>query len=307
MEFNQQDKEAWARLVQNDRQAASELIVEYVQPRHITDEYMRLLMPTRSLNVGDQLVKKVRKGIRVHTLMPGTVHMASEITLSERINYNIDGADVKVVYNEWDMERGDIGSMEDIRREMQAKLRDYYFNKVFLALSNIWSASNTPNNYTAVGGELTAASLKNAVKEVTYRVGAPRLIMGAYRALFPVTEFGAFWDTGTTAAGTPHAPIPSALEEIHQTGWLGRFMGVPILSLPQIWDNPDDHNALLPEDKVLVVGDNVGEFITYGDVKTKQWTDMNPTPPEWYMELYQMFGMIVDRAEGIHVLEVTPA
>ena len=67
-------------------------------------------------------------------------------------------------------------------------------------------------------------------------------------------------------------------------------------------DNPDDYNALLPTDKVLVIGEKVGEFITYGDVKEKQWSDMNPTPPQWLLEIYQQFGMIIDNAQGIYVI-----
>lgn len=307
MEITQQVKEAWAELVKNNRQAAAELIVEYVQPNHLSNDYMSLLLRTRRLNVGDMLVKKVRKGIRVHTLVPGAVHLASEITTSERINYVLDGADVKVVYDEWELERGDIGTIDEIRREMNAKLRDFYFNKVFTALSTIWNETNTPNNYTDVGGELTATALEDMVDEINYRGGGAKLIVGTQRALQPITKFGAFWDSGTPTAGTPQVAIPSVLEELRQTGWVGRYYGVPVLKINQIWDNPEDYNTLLPEDKVLVIGEQVGEFITFGDVRTKQWTDPNPTPPLWYLELYQMFGLLVDNSQGIGVLEVTPA
>jgi hypothetical protein len=89
-----------------DREAVAQLIVEYVNPTHITGEMMGLILDTRSLSPGDALVKKVRKGINVRTLVPGTVHLGSEITVSERINYVLDGADVKVSYNEWDIENG---------------------------------------------------------------------------------------------------------------------------------------------------------------------------------------------------------
>ena len=307
MEITQQVKEAWAELVKNNRQAAAELIVEYVQPNHLSNDYMSLLLRTRRLNVGDMLVKKVRKGIRVHTLVPGAVHLASEITTSERINYVLDGADVKVVYDEWELERGDIGTIDEIRREMNAKLRDFYFNKVFTALSTIWNETNTPNNYTDVGGVLTADALEDMIDEINYRGGGAKLIVGTQRALQPITKFGAFWDSGTPTAGTPQVAIPSALEELRQTGWVGRYYGVPVLKINQIWDNPEDYNTLLPEDKVLVIGEQVGEFITFGDVRTKQWTDPNPTPPLWYLELYQMFGLLVDNSQGIGVLEVTPA
>lgn len=183
-------------------------------------------------------------------------------------------ADVKVTYDEWELENGDIGTVASISAEMRNKLADFYFTKVFTALTTVWTAGNTPNNFTSLGTPITATALQNAIHEINYRGGGAKLIVGTRRALEPITLFGAFHDSGTTAAGTPHAPIPSVLEEIHQTGWVGKYFGVPVLGLDQVFDNPEDYNALLPEDKILVIGNRVGEFITYGEVRTKQWNDM---------------------------------
>ena len=92
-----QYKEAIASLLkEGKREALAQLIVEYVQPNHLTSDIANLLLTSRSLNPGDALVKKVRKGIKVNTLVPGRIHLASEITVSDRINYVLDGADVKV-------------------------------------------------------------------------------------------------------------------------------------------------------------------------------------------------------------------
>jgi len=94
-------KEAIAELLKaGDREALAQLIIEYVQPNHLTNDFVSMLLTTRSLNPGDALVKKVRKGIKVRTLVPGSIHLASEITVRDRINYVLDGADVKVTYNE---------------------------------------------------------------------------------------------------------------------------------------------------------------------------------------------------------------
>jgi len=304
--FTKEQKQAWATAVKdpNSRDALAELLVEYIQPNHLTNTFMSLLLDTRALQPGDSLVKKMRKGIRVHTLVPGAVHLASEITVSERMNYILDGASVKVTYNQWELERGDIGTVSEIRNEMRAKLADYYFNKVFTALSSVWQAGNTPNNFTNLGTAITATALEDGIDEINYRGGGAKLVIGTRRALQAITKFGGFWDSGTTAAATPHAPIPGVLEEIRQTGWVGRYYGVPVVGLDQIFDNPEDYNALLPENKVLVVGNRVGEFITYGDVRQKNWEDMNPTPPQFFLELYQQFGMIVDNAQGIYVIQV---
>jgi hypothetical protein len=70
-----------------------------------------------------------------------------------------------------------------------------------------------------------------------------------------------------------------------------------------VYDNPEDYNPLIPTDKVLVIGDKVGEFITYGDVKSKDYQDMRPTPPQQYFEIWQQYSMIIDRADGIYVID----
>jgi hypothetical protein len=292
-------QEAIASLLKdsNQRGALAELLVEYIQPNHIPVDVVGMLMNTRRLNPGDALVKKIRKGLEVRTLIPGSIHLASEITVTERINYVLDGADIKVIYNEWDIENGNIGTVESIRTEMSAKLRDYYLNKVFTALSTVWSAVNTPDNYTAVGGEITAAALINAIDWINYTTGKAKAIVGVRRALTPITGFGSFWNDGVTYAG-----IDSQLEKVVQDGFLGKYYGVPVIALNQVWDNPEDYNTLLPEDKILVLGEDIGEFIIYGDEKYKQYVDPRPTPSNWIMELWQQFGLMIWNARGIYVL-----
>lgn len=291
--------EAFASMMRdpNQRDALAEIIVEFVQPNHLTSQFVSDILGTRRLNPGDSLVKKVRKGIEVRTLVPGAVHLASEITISERMNYILDGADVKVTYNQWELENGEIGSVGEIRREMAAKLNDFYVNKVFTALSTVWSAVNTPDNFTSVGGTVTATALENAIDNINQTTPGAKVIVGSRAAVTPITKFGAFWSDGTNTEMSQ-----TAADEIRARGALGRYYGVPIKAIEQVWDNPEDYNTLIPTDKILVVGENVGEFITYGDVRTKQWSDMNPTPPQWMLELYQQFGMIIDNAMGIHVL-----
>jgi hypothetical protein len=296
---DKQLQEAYASLIkEGKRDAVAQLIVEYVQPQHIATDFIGMLMNSRSLNPGDSLVKKVRKGIHVHTLVPGAIHMANELTVSDRINYVLDGADVKVMFNEWEMESGELGTVDSIRSEMLAKLRDFYMNKVYTALTTVWTAVNTPNNFINVGGHLNATVLKNAIDRINQTTGGVKAVVGNRAALTPVTTFGA----GYTDATSVSQVVPDNIREIMATGWLGKYYGAPLIALQQQYDNPEDYNALLPTDKVLVIGNNVGEFITYGDVKSKQWSDMNPTPPQWMLEIYQQFGLMVDHAEGIYVI-----
>lgn len=294
-------KEAYASLAQdkNQRHALASLIVDYIDPQHITENIVGLMLNTRSLDPGDALVKKVRKGIDVRTLVPGSVHLASEITVSDRVNYMLDGADIKVKANLWELESGELGTVEEIRREMQANLQDYYINRVFTSLGNVWTAANTPNNY-ATGAELTATMLRDAIDWVRYTVGRVRAVVGTRRGLGPITQFGGFHTDGTSTVA-----YSEGIREIYESGWVGSWYGANIVALDQVWDNLEDYNAQIPNNLVLVLGENVGEFITYGEPRWKQWEEMQPTPPDWFIELYQQWGLIVDNAMGIYVLDIT--
>ena len=94
-------REAFASLYKTNKEALAELIVEYFDPNHITVDYIGMLLNTRVLKPGDQLVKKVRKGWTVRTLYPGSIHLASEITSEDRANYHLSGVDIKVHINEY--------------------------------------------------------------------------------------------------------------------------------------------------------------------------------------------------------------
>lgn len=279
-------------------EALAELIVEYVDPMHITTDFVSMLMPTRNMNVGDILIKKVRKGIHVRTLVPGSEHLKDELTVSERANYVLDGADVGVMANYWELQNGEIGTVDSIKTEMTAKLRDYFITKVFTALSSVWTAANTPDNYVAVNGALSNTVLDAAIKQINTTTSGAKAIVGTRAALTPIMKLAAFWNDGTHYEG-----VPSRIEEVMSTGWIGVYTGVPLIVVPQNYDNIEDYNKLIFEDKILVIGENVGEFITYGAPQTKQWDEMRTTPPYWNLEIYQQFGMILDNAKGIYVID----
>ena len=279
-------------------------LIEYIQPNHITVDFIGMLLDTRRLQEGEALVKKLRKGIEVQTLVPGSIHMKSEITVEERMNYILDGADVGVTFNDWDLKNGHIGTVDEIRNEMIMKLRDFHMNKVFTALSTIWTAGNTPTNFTNVGGSVTASALEDAIDNINQTAGGVKAVVGVRSAMTPITKFGAFWnDGGTPDDGGQWSGVDSQLEKVMRDGMLGEYYGSPLVHIEQQRDNPVDYNTLLPTDKILVIGHKVGEFITYGDPVWKPlWADMRPTPIQWFLEFYQRFGMIIDNALGIHVL-----
>lgn len=298
---NKETREAVAALMKKkDYEAMAEMIVEFAQPGHIGTDVIGMLLNTRRLNPGDQLVKKVRKGIRVYTLVPGSIPLKSEITIAERMNYVLDGAVVSVTANQWELDAGEIGTVDEIRNEMAAKLKDYYLNKVFNALTSVWTAVNTPDNYSTVATAITKTVLDAAIDQINQTTPGAKAIVGSRVALTPILGF-AGW---STFSGTNEL-VQSVGEEVFRTGWLGSYLGVPITVVPQVYDYPDTYNKMIPENRILVIGENVGEFITFGDVQTAQYTDPRLIPPQWNMSLYQQFGLLVENAMGLHSIVIT--
>jgi len=70
MERNEKREKAVASIMKSkDREALAELLVEYIQPDHIAVDFVGMLLNSRNLKAGDALVKKLRKGIEVRTLV----------------------------------------------------------------------------------------------------------------------------------------------------------------------------------------------------------------------------------------------
>ena len=304
---NKEYKEALAEAAvmakdNSKREALAEMIIEWVQPGHIINDLVSIFLNTRALKPGDQLVKRTRKGVKVHTLVPGQIPLKHEITVSDRMNYVLDYADVAVHASEWELARGDIGTVEEIRASMMAYLRDYFQAKVISALTSVWTATNTANNYATVATTLTDTVLKAGMDYINQTTSGVRAIVGTREALNPITTFGAFWKTSD--ASPVSWPVNDNINEIMKTGWLGYYYGAPVVALQQSWDYPDTWNKMVNKSEVLIIGNEVGEFITYGDVQTKQYTDPKPTPPDWNLEIYQGFGLIVDNAMGLYRIHI---
>jgi hypothetical protein len=185
------------------------------------------------------------------------------------------------------LESGELGTVASITNEMSAILKDYYAGRVFTSLANVWSAANTPANYVAVAN-LNAATLRTGLDAVRYRRGSVRAVVGTRLALAPITQFANFAND-PTAGNWGNA---DAISEIYKTGWLGQWYGAPIIALDQIWNNPIANATMIPNNYVLILSEDAGEFITYGDVKWKQYDDMRPTPPDWFGNLSSTSALI---------------
>lgn len=312
-------RRALAELARTDRRAFAEVITEYVDPVYLSLDLLGNFMSTREMKFGDILVKRFKGKYNVQQIVPGQITLGQQITVRDKaVSMNLDILSAKAEYNVLELEHGGPQfTPEAVRADVQAALREKLIMRTWNALGNIWKAGNASaltisgssySNFKDAGGPLTASLLDDAIDHVNYWSGSVRAIIGTESALAPLSEFGQYklisgslsdnyvatngQPAGTFQRVSPYGNGPKGVES---------YRGVSnIVRIPQIFNNTEYPPVpLLPTDFVLVVGENVGEFITYGDAQYKEYVDNKPTPPYWNYETWIQFGMMIWNARGI--------
>lgn len=318
------ERKALAELASRDRSAFAEVITEYVDPVYLSLDLMGQFMGTREMKFGDIAVKRFKGKYHVQQIAPGQITLGEQITVRDKAySYNLDILTAKALYNELELRHGGPAfTPEQVRTDVRAALEEKLVMRTWNALANIWTTGNasaltipgaTYSNYINASGPLTATALDNAIDHTNYWSGSVRAIIGTEAALAPLSTFGQYKLIGTTTEnyvtinGQPAGTFNNVSPFGNGVKGVESYRGVSnIIRLKQIFDESEYPPVpLLPSDFVLVIGDNVGEFITYGGPQTKEWTDMEPTPPNWTYETYIQFGMMIWNARGITKIEVT--
>jgi hypothetical protein len=312
-------RKAIAELAKTDRKALAEVITEYVDPVYLSLDLLGNFMSTREMRFGDILVKRFKGKYNVQQIVPGQITLGQQIVVRDKAySMNLDILSAKAEYNTLELEHGGPNfTPEQVRTDVQAALREKLLMRTWNALGNIWSSGNASaltisgsgySNYQNAAGPLTSSLLDAAIDHVNYWSGSVRAIIGTETALAPLSEFGQYklisgslsdnyvtingQGEGTFQNVSPYGTGPKGVES---------YRGVSnIVRIPQIFDTTEYPAVpLLPTDFVLVLGENVGEFITYGDAQTKEYIDNRPTPPYWNYETWIQFGMMIWNARGI--------
>lgn len=308
---------ALAELARTDRAAFAEIITEYIDPVYLSMDLLGNFMSTREMKFGDILVKRFKGKYNVQQIVPGQVTLGQQITVRDKaVSMNLDILAAKAEYNVLELEHGGPNfTPEQVRADVQAALREKLLMRTWNALGNIWATGNSTaltitgsgsSNWINASGPLTATLLDNAIDHVNYWSGSVRAIIGTETALAPLSEFGQYRIIGTNNQYvTQNGTAPGTIESVSPYGSgskaVENYRGVSnIVRIPQIFDKTEyPPIPLLPVNFVLVVGDDVGEFITYGSPQTKEFVDNRPTPPYWNYETWIQFGMMIWNARGI--------
>jgi hypothetical protein len=320
------DRKALAELAKTDRAAFAEIITEYIDPVYLTLDIAGAFMTTREMNFGEILVKRFKGKYNVQQIVPGQITLGQQITIRDKaVSINLDILAAKASYNTLELQHGGPAfTPEAIRTDVQAALKEKILMRTWNALGNIWKTANasaltisgaTYSQFLDAAGPLTSSTLDHAIDHVNFWSGGVKAIIGTETALAPLSTFGQYQmisgsntDNFVTQNGQPALTIRNVSPFGKDYG-VETYRGVSnIIRVPQIFDNTEyPPKPLLPTNFVLVVGDNIGEFITYGGPQTKEYTDMNPTPPYWNYETWVQFGMMIWNARGLVKIAVAPS
>jgi len=319
-----EDRRALAELAKTDRRAFAEVITEYVDPVYLTLDLMGQFMNTREITLGDMYVKSFKGKYHVQQIVPGQITLGEQITVRNKaLSYNLDILSAKAKYNELELAHGGPAYRpETVRSDVRKALDEKLVMRGWNALGNIWTAGNAAaltyggssvSNFIDASGPLTSTALDQAIDHVNYWSEGVRTIIGTEQALAPLSTFGQYklvsgvlGDNYVTLDGRPAGTFQNT-SPYGGTQAVENYRGVSnIVRLKQIFDETQyPKRPLLPTDFVLIIGENIGEFITYGAAQTKEWTDMEPTPPYWNYETYLQFGMMIWNAKGLTKIKVT--
>jgi hypothetical protein len=299
----------------SQRSAYAELIIETIQPNRLSLDVFNAFLPTRQLNVGDSLVKRTSTyGLPVRTFVPGVEHLADQLLPPrEVLTYVLEEIITKVGYSLWEVQRGELYTLDQIRTELQNSLVDEIVRRLDAKIGEIWTESNTPDNYTSVSGALTETALEDMIETILLQAGRVRAIVGTRSALLPIYKFAGVYEqlkmnTSPATNSNPNAfPIPSIMEEWARTGRLTSFRGIPLIELPQVFKRTYDgyDTKLIRDDIVKVIGDNAGEVILYGGVDFWDYTDNRyDFAPNFVISAKRQFGCIVDAPERVGIIQI---
>lgn len=300
----------------NMKSAYADIVMNVVQPNHLSLDLFSAFLPVRQMNPGDRLGKTVRRGrYPVRTMTPGAKHLTDVTDFVEQLTYVFDRLIAGTSRSLWEIQSGEVGTVDQMRSDLRADIFDELVSKVFTLLSTVWNSSATPNNFAdASSTGITSTVLDAMIETVLDRSGQVRSIVGSRRALLPVYTFAQYREFVLNGTNTDAAAFPtSAFDEFSRTNRVSTYKGIPLVELPQVYKNRLPANAagvlksveqrMIPTDKVLVIGDNAGEIALMGGTEYQDYTDPSTQPPNYVLHSWQAYGMLIEDVEAIGVIK----
>ena len=117
------------------RTAYADLVIETIQPNHLSLDLLSAFMPTVQKNPGDQIGKRVRRGrYPIRTMVPGSKHLTDVLSYQEYVTFMFDRLIAGTSHSVWEIESGEVGTVDQFKTELRADLFDELVSKVFSLL-----------------------------------------------------------------------------------------------------------------------------------------------------------------------------
>ena len=101
---------ATAGVAPNQRSAYADLIMTVVEPNHLSLDLFSAFLPTRQVNAGDRIGKRVRRGrYPIRTMVPGAKHLHDVLSFQESQTYMFDRLIAGTSHNLWEIQSGEVG------------------------------------------------------------------------------------------------------------------------------------------------------------------------------------------------------
>jgi hypothetical protein len=290
------------------KSAFAEMIVQLIEPEFLSLDIFNAFMPTRQVNVGDPTIRRLRRGkYAVQSMVPGTQHLVSQpTTVSDFHTFVFDQLIGGVRESLMNVQEGSHITVDMMRTQLQNDIIESLVARVYNLIGSTWDTAKTPSHYVQTSS-ITYTQLDELIENVMYTAGDVKAIVGVRKAIRPMYDFAGFREYSYVAGGSKIAyPVPEKLMEYLNTNRVTSYKGIPIIETPQIFRNglPTPRQALLPEDQILVIGQNAGEVLLYGGVEYQEHTDTSIQPADYVLHAWQKYGLVVDMPQNIGVIKV---
>lgn len=311
---------ALAGMSNGGRSAFADLVMEIIEPNHLSLDLFSTFMPTKQMNPGDEIGKRVRRGrYPIRTMVPGAKHLHDVLSFQTQQTFMFDRLIAGTSHNVWEIRSGEVGTVDQFKNELRADLFDELVSRVFNLLITVWNSTDTPNNFVdATSTGLTATALDAMIETLLDYTGTIKAIVGSRQALLPLYTFAQYREFALAGTGTDRLGVPTDhFSEFTNSKRVSSYYGIPVVELPQVYRNRlgfnganantglrDATNRMIDTSRVLVIGEDAGSVALMGGTEYQDYTDASFQPANYVLHCWQAYGMIVDDAERIGVIKI---
>ena len=271
------------------RDELAEIVKVALEDSYNKFDIIPLLFDTKHFNLGDKpMFKTHKKGIRAYWTAPNSYVPKSQNYETE-IFMQFESLGVRPECLLSDLKTGRVDSFGALISDARDAMDTAIYQKIYELLAQTYNATGSASGLQAsVSNTLTKTVLDDAINKVRKKVGGAPTIIGDYDLCSQIEGFDGF--------------SYIALEEIRNTGILGKYKGCNIVYLPEILD-PVTQKSIVPTNKLFIVGRKIGVYGDYNDMDMMQ--EININDKSWNCRLDKEMGACITKPEGIFCITVT--